>query len=100
MLGFGIENKSSNFETCESYVCGVEEGPAELVCRLVCIRLDVTGCESNGSWMLGLFGCYIIQKIGRNGHQLTKEVERSWGWMKAIHIRKKKNPQNLHQAVF
>lgn len=25
---------------------------------------------------LGFWGCYIIQKIGRNGYQLTNEVER------------------------
>lgn len=43
---------------------------------LVCIRLKVTGSEANGTRMVGLFGCYIIQKIGRNGYQLTNEVKR------------------------
>lgn len=35
-------------------------------------------------WALG---CYIIQKIGRNGYQLTNEVERPWGWIEG-HIKK------------
>lgn len=46
---------------------------------LACIRLNITGCEANGTWMAGFFGCYITQKIGRNGYQLNNEVERPWG---------------------
>lgn len=69
---------------------------------LVCIRLNITGCEANGTWMVGLLGCYIIQKIGRNGYQLTNEVERPWGWIEG-HIKKKikktQKPQILNIYV-
>lgn len=56
---------------------------------LACIRLYITGGKANGTWMVGLFGCYITQKIGRNGYQLNNKVERPWGWIEG-HTYKKK----------
>ena len=41
--------------------------------------------------MLEHFGCYIIQKIGKNVHQLTNEVKRPWGWIEGHTYKKKKS---------
>lgn len=65
-----------------------------------CIRPNSAGCETDGTWMVVLFGCSIIQKIWRNGYQLTNEVGRPWGWIEwrlSIFL---KNPQNLNEAIF
>lgn len=90
LLGFSIENKSLPCRELANAKC--VSWRKESV-GLVCVRLDVTGCEANGTWMLGHFGCYIIQKIGINDHQLTNEVKRPWGWIEGHTYKKKKSSE-------